>query len=122
MKPRLLLLLGLALVAMLFVPAASGADPVPATIVAGKKVVFSFTVEKGTPPFACQWNKDGQPIAGATGQTYTIAKVAESDAGVYTVTVSNSAGSTLSDEAPIVLIVPPSGVHLTKTVSEPDPT
>lgn len=119
---RILSALLLFAVALLVLPIlATAADPVPVSIVAGKKVVFSYTVEKGTPPFTQQWLKDGQPIPGATGATYTIPRVSEADAGVYSVRVSNTAGSTISDEAPIVLIVPPSGAKVNQAVSDPDP-
>lgn len=39
------------------------------------------------------WAKNGAPIVGATGSTYSISKVNPSHAGVYSVTAANSAGS-----------------------------
>jgi formylglycine-generating enzyme required for sulfatase activity len=50
-----------------------------------------------------QWYKDGVAINGATGSSYTIMSVKASDAGSYTVTVSNSAGSVTSDVATLTV-------------------
>lgn len=57
----------------------------------------------GSSPFNYQWNKNGTPVAGATGSTYPIAAAAYSDDADYTVTVSNGAGSVTS--APFHLVV-----------------
>lgn len=93
-----------------------------ASVVEGKKVVFSYTLEKGTPPFTHQWFKDNQPIAGATDATFTIPRVAQADAGSYKVKVTNSAGFTFSDDGVITLVVAPEGAKLVQTVTDPDPT
>ncbi|MBO4715191.1 MAG: immunoglobulin domain-containing protein, partial [Verrucomicrobia bacterium] len=45
---------------------------------------------------AYQWKKDGVNIVGATSASYTIDSAKKTDAGNYTVTVSNSAGSVTS--------------------------
>jgi hypothetical protein len=44
----------------------------------------------GTQNWSYQWNKDGVPIPGATSSVYYIASAQETDAGAYTVTVSNT--------------------------------
>jgi hypothetical protein len=49
----------------------------------------------------------GAPIPGATAVTLEIAKAQVGDAGAYRVTVTNAAGSTLSDAATLVVRVPP---------------
>ena len=64
----------------------------------GQTVTFSVTVN-GTAPFTYQWYKDGAAVGGASNATYTIAAVRTTDAGTYDVVVSNSAGSTTSDNA-----------------------
>lgn len=63
----------------------------------------------GQGPISYQWKKDGVPIPGAAGSVsssdgirqigpnFRIANVQLSDAGVYTVEVSNAAGTTRSD-------------------------
>ena len=92
------LFLGMLMMAFLAVEAwaASG------TVLTGHQVTFSYTAA-GTTPFTQQWNKNGTPITGATSATLVIASTALTDAGVYTVKVSNSAGSTLSDNATLIV-------------------
>jgi len=53
-----------------------------------------------------QWYKDGKAISGATASSYTIKSVKASDAGKYTVKVSNSAGSVTSSAATLTVNVP----------------
>ena len=53
-----------------------------------------------------QWYKDGKTISGATASSYTIKSVKTSDAGKYTVKVSNSAGSVTSSAATLTVNVP----------------
>ena len=52
---------------------------------------------------AYQWKKDGVAIPGATSASYTIDSTKRSDAGNYTVTVSNSAGSVTSSAAKLTV-------------------
>ncbi len=53
----------------------------------------------GTEPLAYQWQLNGLSIPGATNATLLIPAVSVSDAGNYTVVVSNGAGSVSSDLA-----------------------
>lgn len=69
-----------------------------ATVVAGRTARFSVSAD-GSAPFSYQWFKNNAPIAGAVGNTYVIEAATAADAGTYTVSVSNAAGSTLSDPA-----------------------
>ncbi|MXV52347.1 hypothetical protein GS399_15335 [Pedobacter sp. HMF7647] len=50
-----------------------------------------------------QWKKDGQDIAGAVSSTYTNTNAAMTDAGNYTVVVSNATGSVTSNAAAITV-------------------
>ncbi len=70
-------------------------------IVGGRQITLSVTAD-GTQPFMYQWRKDGADLAGATGATFVIASASNDDAGVYSVVVSNSAGSTVSDLATLL--------------------
>ncbi|PTY06178.1 hypothetical protein DB347_12055 [Opitutaceae bacterium EW11] len=77
-------------------------QPQSATVTAGNPA--SFTVgASGTAPLAYQWKKDGTAISGATSATYSIASAATTDAGNYTVVVSNSAGSATSNAATLTV-------------------
>ncbi len=66
--------------------------PESQTLIAGSTVTLGV-VATGTGPLAYQWSKNSEPIEGAVGTTFTLANVQESDAGNYTVTVSNGFGS-----------------------------
>jgi regulation of enolase protein 1 (concanavalin A-like superfamily) len=55
------------------------------------------TTAHGTSPLLYEWRKDGTIILGANTGYYTIENATLSDAGVYTLTVSNSLGTVSSD-------------------------
>ena len=64
----------------------------------GGSATFSVSAS-GSSGLTYQWNLNGSPIAGATGSSYTISNVQASNAGSYTVTVTDSDGSTTSTAA-----------------------
>jgi hypothetical protein len=99
MKKTLLALVAFVLLA--FTALAQSAPPTTGTGLVGHSCTFSVTAS-GTTPFTYQWYKGAPPgsaISGATGQTYQIAALALADATTYYVVVSNSAGSTTSNNA-----------------------
>lgn len=51
-----------------------------------------------------QWQKDGINLAGATNATYSIPAAAATDAGVYTVLVGSSSGTTASRAAAVTVL------------------
>ncbi len=53
-------------------------------------------VSAGSQPFSYQWQKDGNPISGATRSTFFPASWQPADAGLYQVTISNPLGSITS--------------------------
>lgn len=71
----------------------------------------------GTAPLAYQWLKNGVPIPAATASTFSILYAMSADEGMYSVTVSNGAGSvtstpvelTVSDDYPKLRIVKAAG-------------
>jgi len=65
----------------------------------GSSIAFSLAAT-GTAPLIYQWQKDGANIPGATATNYTIASVAETNAGNYRCVVTNMAGSATSSDAP----------------------
>ena len=84
--------------------ASAAGPPVIATAPQAKAVVFggTFTLSvtaSGGAPFSYQWSKDGIPIAGATGATYTVVGATAGAAGSYTVAVINADGAVLSAPA-----------------------
>ena len=68
----------------------------------GKMITFS-TKATGIAPLKYQWQHNGTNIPGATGATLTLKNVTAKQAGLYNVTVSNSAGSTNSSPATLVI-------------------
>ena len=81
------------------IPPAIVTEPVDQTAVEGGYVNFSVSTT-GTKPFGYQWYFNGtNVIANATNSTVALTKILLSDAGGYSVTVTNAAGSTNSATA-----------------------
>ncbi len=78
-------------------------QPGSQVVLLGRPAAFSVAAT-GAPAPTYQWLKDGTAIAGATGADLGIAAVAAADAGVYSVTVTNSAGTVASSPARLAVI------------------
>jgi hypothetical protein len=72
----------------------------------GESVSFSV-LATGASPLVYQWKKDGLVIAGAMASSLTLNSIASSNAGTYTVLVTNSAGSVTSLPALLTVISKP---------------
>ena len=95
-------------------------QPSAATVTAGSTASLSV-VASGTAPLSYQWRKDGGAISGATSSTYSIGSTSTSDAGSYTVVVTNSAGSVTSNAATLTVKALPRLYSLAvRTVLEAD--
>lgn len=75
--------------------------PAAQTVVAGDLVTFDVVASGAT---GFQWQHDGAPIAGATDSTLVLRGTSATDAGSYTVLVSNPAGSTTSAAAGLTVL------------------
>ncbi|MCX6929071.1 MAG: immunoglobulin domain-containing protein, partial [Verrucomicrobia bacterium] len=84
------------------VPPVITTQPVSQTVAAGVNVTFTV-VAAGTAPLSYQWQKTGVSIAGDTSATLTLTSVTTANAGNYTVTVSNAAGSVTSATATLTV-------------------
>ncbi|MCP5153064.1 MAG: S8 family serine peptidase [Ectothiorhodospiraceae bacterium] len=73
-------------------------QPIGRTVLSGEPFTLSV-VANGAGTLAYQWRLGGVAIPGATGASYTVSAAAESDEGSYTVLVSNTVGSVLSNPA-----------------------
>lgn len=81
-------------------------QPRPQTVNPNGSATFTVVAD-GFPAPAFQWNFNGSPISGATSASFSIATVTTGNAGSYTVTVTNSIGSTTSSPAALTVSAPP---------------
>jgi autotransporter-associated beta strand protein len=68
----------------------------------GDNVTFSV-VASGTGPLNYVWRRNGQPFGAANGSSLSLTNVAQAQAAVYSVVVSNTAGSATSGGALLVV-------------------
>ncbi len=92
------------LTVQLVVPPTITAQPQSATVTVGDTVTFSVTANGTSPSY--QWLKDGSPLSGAVNSTFVITGVSVSDAGSYSVNVSNAAASISSAPATLTVNTP----------------
>ena len=78
------------------------APPQSLTVTQGQTATFSVTATGAQ--LAYQWNFDDAPIPNATNSSYSIPIVEPANVGLYTVTVSNSAGAVVSGQAQLSLL------------------
>jgi len=81
-------------------------NPVGQTVNYGSNVTFTVAAT-GIPAPTYQWLSNGIPMTGLTGPAYAIANANTSDAGSYSVIVSNSAGVVTSSLAVLAVNPPP---------------
>ncbi|MDO8544979.1 MAG: PKD domain-containing protein [Opitutaceae bacterium] len=77
-------------------------QPIAQTVTAGSPVTLSAGAY-ASGPFTYQWYRNGGAITGATGATLAIPSASSSDAGSYTVVVTNAAGSVTTTAAQITV-------------------
>lgn len=71
----------------------------------GESAVLTVTAA-GTQPLGHQWFKNGRAIPTATASQLQLSNLTESDAGLYSVVVTNAAGSATSAEARLIVKKP----------------
>jgi hypothetical protein len=88
-------------------------QPSSQAVVAGTNAVFSV-VANGRAPLSYQWFfNTTTPIPGATASTLLLQNVQQTNAGVYTVTVSNQDGTVTSQPATLTVLPVTSGPFVT---------
>jgi len=93
-------------------------QPSGQTHTTGAKATFTV-VATGTATLSYQWRKNGNPINNATSASYVITTTQSTDAGTYSVVVTNGAGTATSDDAVLVLNDPvPVPVITTKPATQ----
>jgi len=80
--------------------------PSSQSVALGGNAIFAANAS-GTPPLTYQWQFGGAPIGGATAATLTVTNVQTTNAGSYTVVVSNSVTSVMSTAATLTILLPP---------------
>jgi hypothetical protein len=79
--------------------------PQPQTGWAGSPLEL-HVVATGLPPLAYQWYRNGAPLSGVTTSTLTLANPTRRDSGVYSVIITNFAGSVISSNALVTVLSP----------------
>ncbi len=92
-------------------PPAITTQPASVAVVAGHAATFTVAVQ-GSGTVTYQWKHDGSVVAGATGVSFTIAQVSESDLGAYVVEITNTAGTTTSAAASLTVVSASDAGHL----------
>ena len=87
------------------VPPTITMQPMSQSVQVGGQVSFSVGYQ-GDNSFTFQWYKNNAAIQNEINSIFSIGSVAESDAGSYTVKVTNKGGSVTSDAAVLTVIVP----------------
>lgn len=76
--------------------------PASQAVFAGERVAFAVEVT-GFPAPTYQWRRNGSVVTGATAATLTLGSALATDAGSYTVTVTNALGTATSEPATLVV-------------------
>lgn len=81
-------------------------DPISQVVTATREMALVVVAESGL-PMTYQWKKDGVDLSGKTGPILLVSDLQLTDAGNYTVVVTNAVGSTTSASATISVKLPP---------------
>jgi hypothetical protein len=81
-------------------------QPLSQTVIAFQPATFVITAS-GTGPLRYQWRQNGLSLVGQTNATLTLANVQPQDYGAYDVIVLNAAGTAISSNATLSILVPP---------------
>jgi Immunoglobulin domain len=89
-----------------YVPPAVTTQPQSQAVLVGHSATFSVAAS-GTAPLGYQWSLNGTALPGATSSALALTSVQTTDAGGYTVVVTNVAGSNTSAVAALMVYIPP---------------
>ena len=88
------------------VPPAIRASPLSQSAILGSST--SFTVDAtGTAPLSFQWKLNNVALPGQTSATLNLPNIQTTNAGTYTVTIANVAGTNTSSPATLTVLSPP---------------
>jgi hypothetical protein len=80
-------------------------QPQNQTIILSNNVSFNVSAS-GSPPLFYRWRFNGNDLPGATNQNLSLTNVLASQSGDYSVVVMNTAGSVVSSNATLTVLVP----------------
>jgi RHS repeat-associated protein len=92
-------------------PASIVRNPDRAFASVGESITFTVQVS-GSEPFAYQWQRQGQDLAGATSASLVLDSVTTAQAGDYRVVVRNPLGAVTSSTAALTVSATPRAVRL----------
>ncbi len=98
---------------------AIGTQPLNSTNIVGDRQTFSVFA-RGTTPFAYQWQQDNSDVLDATNSFILFTSINTSNAGNYTVVVTNAFGVVTSSVASLTIIPTPSN-HIGQWTFNSDP-
>ena len=90
-----------------FLPLEITTQPQSQTGYWGKSINLSVETTGGALPLSYQWLKGGVSIEGATGPQLVLSDLKDTDAGDYTVTVTDAANNSVTSQTPAALTVLP---------------
>jgi hypothetical protein len=97
--------LNLAFTGTVGTPPTISTHPASVTVNSGASASFSVTAT-GSDPLSYQWLLNSVAISGSTSSTLSLSNVTSSNAGTYSVTVTNPAGSVSSNSATLTVNTP----------------
>lgn len=92
------------------VPPAIDQQPAARFVYPGGTARFTVAAS-GTQPMTYQWRHAGTDIDGATNATLVVTNCTAAQAGAYTVSIANVAGTRLSSSATLTLLAPVAGTY-----------
>ena len=84
-------------------------NPLSASILVGQKVTFTSTVSGGYTPYSYQWYLNGNPVSGATLNTWTFQPTTSGTYYIYLKVIDNKGNTAQSDTARITVATVPVG-------------
>ncbi len=84
-------------------PAGIGVPPFPVRVIAGRPATL-VVQPTGDAPLSLQWQRDGMALPGETNGVLRWTSVSETDAGQYSVSVSNAFGAAVSVAVPMTVV------------------
>jgi len=90
-------------------PLSASISPLSASILVGQSVTFTSTVSGGYPPYSYQWYLNGNPVSGATSDTWTFTPTTSGIFYIYLKIIDAKGNTAQSETARVVVYTVPVG-------------